>query len=294
MSLPDNPLQAAVERRVSATYTKGYGDGMRAVEADAEQLLGVMHAALQVLGHRTHVAPEVSKARDLLRNALHNHTSRKSAPEQPNPNPSGHVPAEASLSPEASGPVGLGPHAELTVKLRGLLGAARCPNNACDGKGTIWDGVDPEQCEWCFERDAALKEDIPRVVLQHDEFARWMVDNLIAEGYPPGADEPESRQCAMCNARNPLTGEFTHWGDCLVGRAQAALNSTPEEGRSLSKPHPSDVCGWCGFRFGKHSVVGDACPLPPASEEGSWTWDSRTFKPEVAASGAPLQPNDRS
>lgn len=58
-------------------------------------------------------------------------------------------------------------------------------------------------------------------------------------------------------------------------------NSPPEEGRSLSKPHPSDVCGWCGFRFGKHSVVGDACPLPPASKEGSWTWDSRTFKPEV-------------
>lgn len=58
-------------------------------------------------------------------------------------------------------------------------------------------------------------------------------------------------------------------------------NIPPEEGRSLSKPHPSDVCGWCGFRFGKHSVVGDACPLPPASKEGSWTWDSRTFKPEV-------------
>lgn len=123
------------------------------------------------------------------------------------------APAEASstasISPEASGPVGLGPHAELTEQLRGLLKAARCPNNACDGKGTIWDGVDPEQCEWCFERDAALKEDIPRVegrvaVDGVHLIERERAEQVSREGWTPDHDdehcEGEMASAALCYA----------------------------------------------------------------------------------------------
>lgn len=46
------------------------------------------------------------------------------------------------------------------ARLRGLLGAARCPN--CDGSGAIPHGPTPdgdweaEQCQWCYEKQEAL------------------------------------------------------------------------------------------------------------------------------------------
>ncbi len=44
--------------------------------------------------------------------------------------------------------------------LRGLLGAAKCPNFDCkDGvilQHNIDDEFDPEQCQWCAERQATL------------------------------------------------------------------------------------------------------------------------------------------
>lgn len=48
---------------------------------------------------------------------------------------------------------------ELT-RLRGLLGAARCPN--CDGSGVFYYGPtsngdwEAEQCQWCYEKQEAL------------------------------------------------------------------------------------------------------------------------------------------
>lgn len=104
-------------------------------------------------------------------------------------------------------------------------------------------------------------QDVELTGRRSDEFARWIVDNLIADGYPPGVDEPESRQCAMCNARCPLTGPFTHWGDCLVGRAQAALDAsrTAQCAANATRPQPPrtfvkcDLCGReaCSFIIGE-------------------------------------------
>ena len=53
---------------------------------------------------------------------------------------------------------------DLTAKaerLIGLLSVAKCPN--CDGSGSVPveggdGGWEAEQCQWCFEREAALKE----------------------------------------------------------------------------------------------------------------------------------------
>ncbi len=40
-----------------------------------------------------------------------------------------------------------------------LLETGRCPNEGCDGAGTLLPGQDDiEQCQWCWERDRAVRK----------------------------------------------------------------------------------------------------------------------------------------
>ena len=54
--------------------------------------------------------------------------------------------------------------AALIKRLRGLLQVAKCPDDACGGQG--WsahqiadDEWEQQQCQWCYEKAEALKQD---------------------------------------------------------------------------------------------------------------------------------------
>jgi len=70
-----------------------------------------------------------------------------------------------------------------------LLRSARCPNGRCDNNGTITVylgegmGVEQEQCQWCYERDAAIRstDETPAAQNMHsDEWWQAELDRCVA------------------------------------------------------------------------------------------------------------------
>lgn len=163
MSLPDNPLQEAVERRVSEAYTKGYGDGMRAVEAYAERLHDAAMLCILRVRQGLDTLPEPYKYlapwKELT--ALGEVLATRHAALAKTPNPAGQVSAEASspsgceVTAEASGPVGLGPQPTIcgTALAMSLPQAAPVePLTERDPCGSTFDhNCDREDCQRALE-----------------------------------------------------------------------------------------------------------------------------------------------
>jgi hypothetical protein len=150
-----------------------------------------------------------------------------------------------------------------------LLSMARCPNGGCDNEGHIahdtGDGIDYEPCQWCHERDQAVKhmdmtmEDALYGLLVLRGYAQWEATE-IAQG-------PKNYQPGLTPAMRGALAPFLHAAETMRQQEWPPQGAVLRVGLhwidSDSMQHRSLV----GADFAALVDAADGGPKPPSFQQ---------------------------